>query len=201
MSSWSKVKGLFWQSAPGEPASDELTEAEFQELLSTDHALSDSPVAPVAPSAVATTTVNGATAIDFQAEYDAAGIPNTDEVEQLELFLNGLDQHLPQASKLAAAKAFLGAVGKKVDDVLGDAARKIQRVRAIRTGQEQATEQALAGERAAIDELLAAIEQRKAAMETLTRELEGVRHACLIEESRLQAARVFFGTVSGEPVG
>ena len=36
-------------------------------------------------------------------------------------------------------------------------------------------------------------------MQETNRELEGVRMACLQEESRLQAARVFFGSV--EPVG
>src|ERR671935_118771 len=45
--------------------------------------------------------------IDFQALYDQAGIPNTDEVESLERFLKGLDQNLPDSSKVAAAKAFL----------------------------------------------------------------------------------------------
>ena len=115
--------------------------------------------------------------------------------------MNGLDQHLPQTSKLAAARAFLGAVGKNVEDVLRDAARKIERVRAIRSGQEQSTEHSVSAERAAIQELTAAIEQRRATMEALTRELESVRHACLVEESRLQAARVFFGTVSEEKLG
>jgi hypothetical protein len=201
MSSWTKVKSLFWQAPPGPPASDEISDAEFREMLSADHALEESAVTPVDPAMVATHTVGGALAIDFQAEYDAAGIPNTDEVEQLERFLNGLDQHLPQTSKLAAAKAFLGAVGKNVEDVLRDAARKIERVRAIRTGQEQSTEHSVSAERAAIQELTAAIEQRKATMEALTRELESVRHACLVEESRLQAARVFFGTISEEKLG
>jgi hypothetical protein len=197
MSSWTKVKGLFWQSAPGEQdASEEISDAEFQELLATDHAVSEGPVVPIDPNTVATRTVAGVMGIDFQSEYDAAGIPNTDEVEQLERFLNGLDQNLPQASKLTAARAFLGAVGKSVDDVLRDAASKIGRVRAIRAGKEQATEASLSEERTAIDELLAAIDQRKAKMEELSRELEGVRHSCLVEESRLQAARVFFGTAA-----
>jgi hypothetical protein len=135
--------------------------------------------------------------IDFQTDYDASGIPNTDEVEQLERFLGGLDQQLPQSSQLAAAKAFLGAVGKSVDDVLRDAERKIERVRAIRSGHDQATQSAIAGEQSAIEELLRAVEQHKARIQEHTRELESVRHACLVEESRLQAARVFFGQATG----
>lgn len=143
------------------------------------------------------TAQGGSVTIDFQADYDASGIPNTDEVEQLELFLSGLDQQLPQSSQLAAAKAFLGAVGKKVEDVLRDAERKIERVRAIRSGHDQATQSAITEEQAAIEDLLRTIEQHKARMQERTRELESVRHACLIEESRLQAARVFFGQAAG----
>jgi hypothetical protein len=55
----------------------------------------------------------------------------------------------------------------------------------------------LTDEQNAIAELTANIEQRKANMQELTRGLEGVRHACMVEESRLQAARVFFGKISG----
>jgi len=197
MSSWSKVKGLFWQSGTPGSESAELTDAEFQELLGSPHAVPAGAVDAVDPSSIAITSASGAVSIDFQADYDASGIPNTDEVEQLERFLSGLDGNLSQASKLAAAKAFLGAVGKNIDDVLKDAERKINRVRAIRAGQEQATHGALSEEQAAIEELTRSIEQRKARMEELTGELEGVRRACLVEESRLQAARVFFGHVSG----
>ena len=199
MSSWRKVKGLFWQS--GEPEGDEpveLSDAEFKELLGTEHAVPEQPVAAVDPSGVSMSSAGGTVSIDFQTDYDHAGIPNTDEVEQLERFLSGLDQNLPQASKLAAAKAFLGAVGKNVDDVLRDAARKIERVRAIRAGQDQSTQAQLAQEQAAIEDLSATIERHKARMQELTAELEGVRRACLVEESRLQAARVFFGHAGGQ---
>ena len=199
MSSWAKVKGLFWQSGEPEQAAgpeQAISDAEFAELLGTDHAVPERTVQAVDPSTIAISTEGATVNIDFQAQYDAAGIPNTDEVEQLERFLNGLDQNQPQASKLVAAKAFLGAVGKSVEHVLTDAEYKIDRVRAIRAGQEQATQSALSQEQAAIQELTAQVEQHKARMEELTRELEGVRRACLIEESRLQAARVFFGTVA-----
>src|SRR5262245_18083515 len=100
MSSWRKVKGLFWQS--GEPAARdepvELSDEEFKELRCTEHAVPDRPVAAVDPAGVSMSSAGGAVSIDFQTDYDNAGIPNTDEVEQLERFLSGLDQNLPQAS-------------------------------------------------------------------------------------------------------
>jgi hypothetical protein len=203
MSSWGKVKNLFWQSpVEAEAPADDAAVAELQELLGNEHAVPARPVDAVDPSGVAIHNDGSSIAIDFQAQYDAAGIPNTDEVEQLERFLSGLDHNLPYASKLAAAKAFLGAVGKGVEDVLRDAERKIERVRAVRAGQEHATQQELVEEQAQLEELRAAMEQRRARMEQLNGELEGVRRACLVEESRLQAARVFFGTVSGgQPPG
>jgi hypothetical protein len=200
MSSWRKVKGLFWQSGESEGGSEELSDAEFQELLSSEHAVPERPVEAIDPSTVPKTIEGGAVAIDFQADYDSVGIPDTDEVEQLERFLGGLDHNLPQSSKLAAARAFLGAVGKNVEDVLRDAERKIDRVRAIVAGQAQATQAALSQEQAAIDDLTAAIERHRRRMEELGQELEGVRRACLVEESRLQAARVFFGQTGGGPV-
>ena len=137
--------------------------------------------------------------IDFQHQYDLAGIPDTDEVEQLENFLARLDPSLPQVSKIAAAQAFLGAIGKDKNAVLGDAERKIRRVRAILLGKEQETQHALQGQQEAIDRLQAEIEAHRNQMQQMNRELEGVRMACLQEESRLQAARLFFGSV--EPVG
>jgi hypothetical protein len=199
MSNWRKVKGLFWQSAePDQGTGEALSDAEFQELLQSEHAVPERPVDAVDPSTVGISSAGGVVSIDFQTDYDAAGIPNTDEVEQLERFLGGLDQNLPQASKLAAAKAFLGAIGKSIDDVLRDAERKIERVRAIRAGKEQATHGALGQEQAAIEELSATIERHKAHMQELTGELEGVKRACLVEESRLQAARVFFGRTAAD---
>ncbi len=197
MSSWSKVKGLFWQSGGSAPGSEaEISDAEFAELMSTEHAVPEQAVDGVDPNQVAISGSGADVTIDFQAQYDLAGIPNTDEVEQLERFLGGLDQNLPQASRLAAAKAFLGAVGKSVQDVLRDAESKIGRVRAIRTGQEQATRAALAEEDARIQELTATIEQHRARIQERSTELEAVRRACLVEESRLQAARVFFGNAT-----
>jgi hypothetical protein len=216
MSSWKKVKGLFWQSeASGEagpaPAAGELSDAEFAEFLgASPHA-----VPPPAPGVVAGQPVSGqlgmplaggwapspqpgsanAFEIDFQAQYDAAGIPNTDEVEQLESFLSRLDDSLPQASKLAAARAFLGAIGKGKEHVLEDAARKIDCVRSILAGKQEAAQQGCASEQEQIDALQAQIEQHRQRMEGLMRELEGVRQACVVEEGRLQAARVFFGNV------
>lgn len=199
MSSWTKVRGLFWQTgAPEAGAEPELSDKEFAELLSTEHAVPEGAVEGVDPAGVVVRGAGGVE-IDFQAQYDLAGIPNTDEVEQLERFLGGLDHNLPQSSRLAAAKAFLGAVGKSVDDVLRDAERKIARVRAIRTGKEQATEAAVAEEQARIQELMATIEQHKARMQEQSTELEAVRRACQVEEGRLQAARVFFGTITADP--
>jgi hypothetical protein len=213
MSSWKKVKGLFWQqgaSGAAEPApTGELSDAEFAEFLGA------SPHAVPAPAAgagqrgsgqlgaqleggwgpAAQPGSAGSFEIDFQAQYDAAGIPDTDEVEQLEGFLSRLDDSLPQASKLAAARAFLGAIGKSKDHVLEDAARKIECVRSIVAGKQEEAQQGCASEQRQIDELQAQIEQHRQRMEGLTRELEGVRQACVVEEGRLQAARVFFGSV------
>src|SRR5687767_5640558 len=97
MSSWKKVRNLFWQSPDGgaEPPSDDAAVAELQELLSNEHAVPDRPVEAVDPSSVAIRNDGASVVIDFQAQYDAAGIPNTDEVEQLERFLGGLDPNLP----------------------------------------------------------------------------------------------------------
>jgi hypothetical protein len=207
-SSWKKLTGLFWQA--GEPAvqnepsgspAEELSDAQFAELLAASpHAVPQGEVIePVAPVNVALEGDAAHVAIDFQAQYDLAGIPDTDEVEQLENFLSRLDSSLPNASKLAAAQAFLGAIGRAREDVLADAARKIQRVRGIGAGKQQEVAALLADEQAQITALEQQIEGHRRRMEALNRELEGVRHACLVEESRLQAARVFFGNV--EPGG
>jgi hypothetical protein len=133
--------------------------------------------------------------IDFQAMYDTAGIPNTDEVEGLEKFLVELDTELPQASKLAAAKAFLKATGKSSVDVLNDAARKIKVVRAIDAGKSEDARQTLARQQAAIDELQKQIDELRTAMESTKRDLESVRSQCTTEEARLQGARMFFGAM------
>jgi hypothetical protein len=141
--------------------------------------------------------------IDFQGLYDQAGIPNTDEVESLEKFLGGLDQQLPQASKLAAAKAFLGAIGKSPAHVLEDAERKIQVVRAVDASKQSEVNTAIAAQQQIIDELQRQIEEQRAAMEASRRDLEAVRGQCAIEEARLQGARLFFGAMdaAGKPPG
>src|SRR5688572_13848335 len=104
MSSWRKVKRLFWQSGQpgadenveGRPPEGELTDAEFAEFLAENpHAVPPGGVeAPVEGSRVPVRMEHGAVSIDFQAQYDAAGIPDTDEAEQLENFLARLDDSL-----------------------------------------------------------------------------------------------------------
>lgn len=169
-------------------------------LSGSPHAVPQGGAEPVDASTVQMSAdAAGGVAIDFQAQYDQAGIPNTDEVEQLENFIARLDQSLPQASKIAAAQAFLGAIGKDKAAVFGDAERKIMRVRGIAQAKDEETRAAIAQEQAQIAELQAQIEAHRQRVEEWTRHLEAVRHACLVEESRLQAARVFFGNV--EPVG
>jgi len=203
-SSWKKVRNLFWQSGEAEqegtdavPA-QEISDQEFAELLSqSPHAVPAGQAhEPVDVSSLALSHDGGTVSIDFQEQYDQAGIPDTDEVEQLEGCLSRLDASLPQVSKIAAAQAFLGAIGKDVNAVLEDAARKIKRVRGVLVGKEQETAAALAREQGEIDALQQKVEQHRTRMQELSRELEGLRQACLIEESRLQAARVFFGSVA-----
>ena len=128
-------------------------------------------------------------AIDFQTLYDQAGIPNTDEVEALERFLGGLDSNLPDASKLAAAKAFLGAIGKAPSDVITDSGRKIEVVRAVADAKRADTEKAVGERQAAINELQRQIDEQRAAIEGMQKDLESVRSQCVVEESRLQGAR------------
>lgn len=204
------VKSLFWQSEGGDAPEaseapleggedDEFTAEELAAFIGEGdpHTVPADAVDPVPVESIAVTTSEvGAVAIDFQAQYDTAGIPDTDEVEQLENFLERLDPNLPHASKIAAAQAFLGAIGKDKNSVLTDAERKIMRVHGILQAKQQETEQTLASEQAAIDDLQAKIDAHREQMETIRSELEGVKKACLIEESRLQAARVFFGEVT-----
>jgi hypothetical protein len=200
MTSWKKVTNLFWQSgdaaAPPQQSGEELSDADFQQFLTASpHAEPQAAPEPVDVTEMAVSFDGSAAAIDFQEQYDRAGIPDTDEVEQLENFLTRLDPSLPNASKLAAAQAFLGAVGKSKDDVLEDASRKIKRVRGIVAGKEQETRGLVQNEQAEIEALQQQMEQRRQRIESLNRELEAVRHACVVEESRLQAARVFFGSI------
>jgi hypothetical protein len=199
------VKNLFWQSDDDEGDAAEAAAGDGAELSDEDFAsmLAEDPMAVpadaidvVSPESVnVSTAADGAVSIDFQGQYDAAGIPDTDEVEQLENFLERLDTQLPRASKVAAAQAFLGAIGKGKDDVLADAERKIRRVHGILQAQQQTTTGTIASEQGTIDQLQTQIDDHRARIESLNRELEGVKRACLIEESRLQAARVFFGHV------
>lgn len=186
---WNKLKSLFVvkeASAPVDPDALEVSASDLASFSEVPH--------PADPPMVAAPPPSGAP-IDFQAIYDQAGIPNTDEVEALEKFLGGLDMELPQASKVAAAKAFLGAIGKSTNDVLEDAARKIQVVRVIDEAKRAEGDQALALHQAAINDLNQKIEAERAAMEQIRRDLESVKGQCAVEEGRLQGARTFFGVV------
>jgi hypothetical protein len=207
MTAWNKVRNLFWQggeapaAAAGAGGVDaDMSDEDFAALLSgSPHAVPQGSMERVDVGTVhMSADPSGALTIDFQEQYDLAGIPNTDEVEQLENFVARLDQTLPQASKIAAAQAFLGAIGKDKAAVFADAERKIMRVRGIAQAKDEETRAAIEAEQAQIAQLEAQIEAHRQRVEACTRNLEGVRHACLIEESRLQAARVFFGNV--EPV-
>jgi archaellum component FlaC len=190
---WSKIKSLFVVSE---------NQASSSTMSSDDTAAIDAAIAkyavppepvPALPSDVAPSQLSGT--IDFQALYDQAGIPNTDEVESLEKFLVELDTELPQASKLAAAKAFLKATGKSSVDVLTDAARKIKVVRAIEASKADDSRQGLARQQSAIDDLQKQIDELRTAMEAAKRDLEAVKKQCTTEEARLQGARMFFGAM------
>jgi hypothetical protein len=195
---WNKLKSLFVVANPsgGSAASNDTPlpsdmsdiDPELAKYLVPEAA---SMPAPALPESTDPTQLTGT--IDFQGLYDQAGIPNTDEVESLEKFLNGLDTQLPQASKQAAAKAFLGAIGKAHTDVLTDAERKIQVVRAVDASKQADVNATLENHQRIIDDLQRQIEEQRAAMETARRDLESVRGQCAVEEARLQGARLFFG--------
>jgi len=188
---WNKLKSLFVET-------DTTQEAESA-------AMADLEKYQVPEDPDATSTVSAPQLaqgeLDFQALYDQAGIPNTDEVEALERFLHGLDESLPQASKLAAAKAFLGAIGKAPTDVLRDAGRKIVVVRAVADAKRADVEKASSERQAAINDLQRQIDEHRSAVEALKHDLESVRSKCAAEEGRLQGARVFFGAVGDVKVG
>jgi hypothetical protein len=187
---WKKLKSLFVVKT--EAAADPRR----LEVSDNDLSAFEVPVADGAgPTPPDVTLPPAGGAIDFQALYDQAGIPNTDEVESLEKFLGGLDMELPQASKVAAARAFLGAIGKAPNDVLEDAARKIQVVRVVDEGKRAEAAKILDEHQAGIDALQRQIEEHRAAMENIHRELEAVKGQCVVEEARLQGARTFFGVV------
>jgi hypothetical protein len=181
---WNKLKSMFVVSdAPSSNPDDVLKDLEKYQL----------PQGEVAPLPAGTTPDALSGQIDFQALYDQAGIPNTDEVEALERFLQGLDESLPAASKVAAAKAFLGAIGKAPGDVLNDAGRKITVVRAVGETKRGDTDKAVAERQGLIAELQRQIDEQRSAIETIQRDLESVRSQCATEEGRLQGARMFFG--------
>src|SRR3954463_8420244 len=114
---WSKIKSMFVVSDQPADATEKLMkDLEKNELPAEE---------PPAPLPAGTTPASLSGQIDFQGLYDQAGIPNTDEVESLERFLGGLDPPPPDGPKAAAAKAFLGAIGKSPKDVVADAGRKI----------------------------------------------------------------------------
>jgi len=188
---WDELKALFIVKEPEAKADRAALEVREGDLDAFELPRDASGPAPLPADAVPAT---GAT-IDFQALYDQAGIPNTDEVEALEKFLGGLDMELPQASRVAAAKAFLGAIGKAPADVLEDAGRKIKVVRVVAEAKQADAERALATHQSAIDELQAKMEGHRSQMEQLRRELEAARTQCAVEEGRLQGARTFFGHV------
>ncbi len=193
---WDKLKSLFVvKEPPADRAALEITETD----LNAFEVPKDAAATPSSLPADAVPAAFAAGAIDFQALYDQAGIPNTDEVEALEKFLGGLDMELPQASKVAAAKAFLNAIGKSANDVLEDAGRKIQVVRVVGEAKGAEAAKVLGDHQTAINDLNAKIEEHRAAMEQLRRELESVKGQCAVEEGRLQGARTFFGHVGQVP--
>ena len=190
---WNKLKSLFVETDTSKDA-ESAAMAELEK-----YRVADDPGSEVTLEAPAPVAAPGE--LDFQALYDQAGIPNTDEVEALERFLHGLDDSLPQASKLAAAKAFLGAIGKAPTDVLRDAGRKITVVRAVADAKRADIDKAASERQAAINDLQRQIDEHRSALEALKRDLEAARSKCAAEEGRLQGARVFFGAVGEVKTG
>lgn len=198
---WSKLKSMFVVSEDGTTSSAGTDADQVLKDLEKYQLPQDAPGEGLPEDGGGGATSSGGPAvvsgqIDFQALYDQAGIPNTDEVEALGRFLSGLDESLPETSKLAAAKAFLGAIGKSAGDVITDAGRKITVVRAVGESKRSDTERAVGERQAAIAELQRQVDEQRAAIETMQRDLEAVRSQCAVEEARLQGARMFFGHVS-----
>jgi hypothetical protein len=203
---WNKLKSLFVETGTPKDAADAAM-AELQKYhlpsegtdggveVNIDGITGQGQDADVTPGPIAKGE------LDFQALYDQAGIPNTDEVEALERFLNGLDDSLPQASKLAAAKAFLGAIGKSPADVLKDAALKINVVRTVAEAKRSDIDKATADRQRVVNDLQRQIDEHRRAMEALKRDLESLRSKCATEEGRLQGARAFFGAVGDVKAG
>jgi len=187
---WSKLKSMFVVSdQPAQSTDDLLKDLEKYQLPQGEPG--------TLPDGTSAQMLSGQ--IDFQGLYDQAGIPNTDEVEALERFLIGLDESLPESAKVAAAKAFLGAIGKAAKDVITDAGRKITVVRAVVDAKRADTEQAIGQRQAVIADLQRQVDEHRSAIQALQGDLESARSQCAVEESRLQGARMFFGHVAEEP--
>ncbi len=186
---WNKLKGLFIVQEGKASGGDQQN---VDELIAKYSVPAEEPPVQLPPTTDAK-QLSGT--IDFQGMYDTAGIPNTDEVEALEKFLVELDTELPQASKLAAAKAFLKATGKSSADVLEDAARKIRVVRAIEASKADDVRATITRQQAAIDDLQKQIDELRSSIEAARRDQEGVKSQCTTEEARLQGARMFFGAM------
>jgi hypothetical protein len=187
---WSKLKSMFVVSdSPAQSADDVLKDLEKYQLPPGE--------VSALPDGTSPQMLSGK--IDFQGLYDQAGIPNTDEVEALERFLTGLDETLPESAKVAAAKAFLGAIGKAAKDVITDAGRKITVVRAVADAKRADTEKAMGERQAVIADLQRQVDEQRSAIQALQGDLESARSQCAVEESRLQGARMFFGHVAEEP--
>jgi archaellum component FlaC len=192
---WNKLKSLFIMSDAKSVTGPSANSTEDQAAV--DAAIARYQVPPEPAVALPRDTDSAALSgtVDFQALYDTAGIPNTDEVESLESFLHELDTELPQTSKLAAAKAFLKATSRSSVDVLNDAARKIKVVRAVEASKIEESRNSIAQQQTSIDQLQKQIDELRTAMEAANRDLEGVRSQCTTEEARLQGARMFFGAM------
>jgi hypothetical protein len=188
---WNKIKSMFVVTNDPAPSADGDPDQVLKDL--EKYQLPAGEGGPL-PDGADPSALSGR--IDFQALYDQAGIPNTDEVEAVERFLSGLDESLPDASKLAASKAFLSAIGKSVSDVLTDAGRKITVVRAVEDAKRSDSGRAISERQAAIASLQKQVDGHRAAIEALKQDVEAVQSQCATEESRLQGARMFFGHVN-----
>lgn len=187
---WSKLKSMFVVSDQPAQSTDDLMK-DLEKYQVPEGEVSS------LPDGTSAQMLSGQ--IDFQGLYDQAGIPNTDEVEALERFLTGLDESLPATAKVAAAKAFLGAIGKAAKDVLTDARRKIQVVRAVVEAKRADTDKAMGERQAVIADLQRQVDEQRSAIQALQGDLESARSQCAVEESRLQGARMFFGQMGEEP--
>lgn len=194
---WNKLKSMFVVSEEAQPLA-QSNELDADQVLK-DLEKYQLPVEEKAELAPNVPAASIGTEIDFQALYDQAGIPNTDEVEALERFMSGLDTSLPDAAKLAAAKAFLNAIGKAPADVITDAGRKIGVVRVVADTKRGETARAVAERQAQIAELEKQIQTERSIVASIQQELESVLTKCAVEESRLQGARMFFGHVGEVP--